>query len=160
LEAAASCGVDLVVNAGSSSEYGFKSEPMREADRLDPNSGYAIAKAAQTHLFWLIASPCPSIAVLAPPLFSGSRPSVKPSRLIPPVIRPAQAGLALEMVAPDAARDFGFVGDVLRALLDFDRLRHATGDVINLGSGVMTTLGEVVEAVQDLYGHRSPVVWG
>jgi len=64
------------------------------------------------------------------------------------------------MVAPEVARDFVFVGDVLRALLDFDRLRRATGEVINLGSGVEMTLGEVVAAVQDLFGHRSRVVWG
>jgi nucleoside-diphosphate-sugar epimerase len=160
LEAAASCGVELVVNAGSSSEYGFKSEPMREADRLDPNSVYAIAKAAQTHLCGLFARRAPSMAVVTLRLFSVYGPWEEPSRLIPTVIRRARAGLPLEMVAPDVARDFVFVGDVLRALLDFDRLRHATGDVINLGSGVMTTLGEVVEAVQDLYGHRSPVVWG
>jgi dolichol-phosphate mannosyltransferase len=63
------------------------------------------------------------------------------------------------MVAPDVARDFVFVGDVLRALLDFDRLRAATGEVINLGSGVETTLREVVAAVQDLFGRRSRVVW-
>jgi nucleoside-diphosphate-sugar epimerase len=64
------------------------------------------------------------------------------------------------MVAPDIARDFVFIGDVLRALLDFGRLRQATGEVINLGSGTEVTLREVVAAVQELFGHRSQVVWG
>lgn len=160
LEAAASCGVELVVSAGSSSEYGFKSEPMRETDRLDPNSVYAIAKAAQAHLCGLFARHAPSMAVVTLRLFSVYGPWEEPTRLIPTVIRRARAGLPLEMVAPDVARDFVFVGDVLRTLLDFDRLRRATGDVINLGSGVEMTLREVVDAVQDLYGHRSRVVWG
>ncbi|HZW34314.1 MAG TPA: NAD-dependent epimerase/dehydratase family protein [Isosphaeraceae bacterium] len=160
LEAAAACGVELVVNAGSSSEYGFKSQPMRETDRLDPNSVYAIAKAAQTHLCGLFGRRTPTMAVVTLRLFSVYGPWEEPSRLIPTLIRRARAGLPLEMVAPEVARDFVFVGDVLRALLDFDRLRHATGEVINLGSGVMMTLGEVVAAVQDLFGHRSRVVWG
>lgn len=160
LEAAAECGVELVVNAGSSSEYGYKSEPMREADRLDPNSVYAVAKAAQTHLCGLYARRAPSMAVVTLRLFSVYGPWEEPTRLIPTVIRRARAGLPLEMVAPEIARDFVFVDDVLRALLDFDRLRPGTGEVINLGSGVEMTLREVVAAVQDLFGHRSRVVWG
>jgi UDP-glucose 4-epimerase len=160
LEAAASCGVELFVSAGSSSEYGFKAEPMREDDRLDPNSAYAIGKAAQTHLCALFARRSPSLAVVTLRLFSVYGPWEEPTRLIPTVIRRARAGLPLEMVAPEVARDFVYVGDVLRALLDFDRLRRATGAVINLGSGVEMSLGDVVAAVQDLFGHRSRVVWG
>ena len=55
LDAAVASGVGLFVNTGSSSEYGFKTEPMRETDRLEPNSVYAIGKAAQTHLCALSA---------------------------------------------------------------------------------------------------------
>jgi nucleoside-diphosphate-sugar epimerase len=93
-------------------------------------------------------------------LFSVYGPWEEPTRLIPTVIRRARAGLPLEMVAPDVARDFVYIGDVLQALLDFDRLRRADGAVVNLGTGVETTLREVVELVQDLFGHRSQVVWG
>jgi UDP-glucose 4-epimerase len=64
------------------------------------------------------------------------------------------------MVSPDVARDFVFIGDVLRALLDFERLRKATGEVVNLGTGVEIALREVVETVQDLFGSPSQVVWG
>jgi nucleoside-diphosphate-sugar epimerase len=55
LEAAAEAGAALFVSTGSSSEYGFKAEPMCETDRLEPNSFYAVAKAAQTHLCSLFA---------------------------------------------------------------------------------------------------------
>ena len=159
LEAAVASGVELFVNAGSSSEYGFKTEPMREDDRLDPNSVYAVGKAAQTHLCGLFAA-YPQLAVVTLRLFSVYGPWEEPGRLIPTVLRRARTGLTLEMVAPDVARDFVYIGDVLQALLDFDRLRRAGGEVVNLGSGVETTLREVVEAVQDLFGHRSQVVWG
>ena len=38
-------------------QYGYKTEPMRETDRLEPNSVYAaVAKAAQTHLASLSAA--------------------------------------------------------------------------------------------------------
>jgi nucleoside-diphosphate-sugar epimerase len=160
LEASVATGVELFVNIGSSSEYGFKREPMRETDRLDPNSVYAIGKAAQTHLCVFFARRHPHMAIATLRLFSVYGPWEEPTRLIPTVIRRAKAGLPLEMVAPDIARDFVFIGDVLRALLHFDRLRRAAGEVINIGSGAEITLREVVGAVQDLFGHRSQVVWG
>jgi nucleoside-diphosphate-sugar epimerase len=160
LEASVTTGVELFANIGSSSEYGFKTEPMRETDRLEPNSVYAIGKATQTHLCALFARRYPQIAITTLRLFSVYGPWEEPSRLIPTVIRRAKAGLPLEMVAPEIARDFVFIGDVLRALLDFGRLRQATGEVINLGSGTEVTLREVVAAVQELFGHRSQVVWG
>jgi nucleoside-diphosphate-sugar epimerase len=160
LEAAAASGAELFVSAGSSSEYGFKSEPMREVDRLDPNSVYAIGKAAQAHLGQVFARQSPAMAVVTLRLFSVYGPWEAPSRLIPTMIERARAGLPLRMVAPQIARDFVFIDDVLAALLDFERLRQASGAVLNLGTGVETTLGEVVAVVQDLFGHRSEVVWG
>src|SRR3990167_7941993 len=44
------CDYDLFVNAGSSSEYGFKNVAMNENDILEPNSYHSFAKAAQTNL--------------------------------------------------------------------------------------------------------------
>ena len=41
---------ELFVHAGSSSEYGFKDQPMCERDICVPNSYYAISKLASTNL--------------------------------------------------------------------------------------------------------------
>ncbi len=46
LEAAREHGIEAFVNAGSSSEYGFKDHAPREDEPLEPNSHYAVAKAA------------------------------------------------------------------------------------------------------------------
>jgi nucleoside-diphosphate-sugar epimerase len=159
LEAAAAHGTPLFVNTGSSSEYGFKAEPMRETDRLEPNSFYAVAKAAQTHLCTLLAHRT-EMATVVLRLFSVYGPWEEPTRLIPTVIRRARAGLPLEMVAPDVARDFVYIEDVIKALLDFPRLARLRGEVLNLGTGTQTTLREVVDAVTELLGSRSPVRWG
>jgi nucleoside-diphosphate-sugar epimerase len=64
------------------------------------------------------------------------------------------------MVAPDVARDFVYVADVVAALLDFPRLPALRGEVINLGSAQQTTLCELVAAVKELLGSSSPVHWG
>jgi nucleoside-diphosphate-sugar epimerase len=157
--ASAAAGVELVVNAGSSSEYGFRREPMREADRPEPNSLYAAAKAAQTHLATLMGRRGPT-AIVTLRLFSVYGPWEEPSRLMPTLLRRARAGLPLEMAAPDTAHDFVYVDDVLDAMTSVERLRGQGGEVFNLGTGVQSTLREVVDAVQEAVGSRSEVRWG
>jgi nucleoside-diphosphate-sugar epimerase len=159
LEASAEFGVAAFVNAGSSSEYGFKAEPMRETDALEPNSFYAVGKAAQTHLCRLVAArSAAGVAVFR--LFSVYGPWEEPSRLMPTLIRRARAGLPLEMVSPRTVRDFVYVDDVLDALLNLSAVSRMRGEVINLGSGVETSLREVVDTVLDLLDSRSEVRWG
>jgi nucleoside-diphosphate-sugar epimerase len=159
LESAAESGALLFVNTGSSSEYGFKTEPMRETDRLEPNSFYAVAKASQTHLCSLFARRR-ALATVVFRLFSVYGPWEEPSRLMPTLIRRARADLPLQMVGPEVARDFVYVEDVLEALLAFPALADVSGEVINLGSGRQTTLAEVVATVVELTGSRSAVLWG
>jgi len=159
LEAAAAAGTAVFVNAGSSSEYGLKRQPMREDDRLEPNSVYAVAKAAQTHLATLFARRGP-MAVATFRLFSVYGPWEEPARLLPTLLRRARAGEPLEMASPDTARDFVYVDDVVDALVDVDRVPAASGEVFNLGTGVQSTLRDVVAAVQAAVGGGSEVRWG
>jgi nucleoside-diphosphate-sugar epimerase len=160
LQAAISAGAEVVVSAGSSSEYGYRDTPMKESDVLRPNSVYAVAKAAQTHLASLMASGDHKTAIVTLRLFSAYGPWEEPTRLIPTLIRRARAGLPLEMVSPDIARDFVYVDDVVDAFLALDRLQGLRGEVLNLGSGVQSTLACVVEAVQQAVGRTSEVLWG
>lgn len=158
LEASLAAKASLFVNAGSSSEYGYRDEAMRESDALAPNSVYAVAKAAQTHLcsLWAGSSGC---ALVTFRLFSVYGPWEEPGRLFPTVIQRARAGLPLEMVSPETARDFIYVDDVLDALLGFERLAGIHGAVYNLGTGLQSTI-DVVAAVQAAVGSKSEVRWG
>jgi nucleoside-diphosphate-sugar epimerase len=159
LEASTEAGVRLFVNAGSSSEYGYKDHPMREDEVLQPNSHYAVAKAAQTHLVALASRTC-DFAAATFRLFSVYGPWEEPTRLVPTLIRRARAGQPLVMTAPETARDFVYVDDVLDVLLGFDRLTHLRGEVFNVGSGVQSTLRHVVAVIQKEIGARSEVRWG
>ena len=158
LEAAVDNDVKLFVQTGSSSEYGFRSEPMAETDRLEPNSVYAVAKSAQTHLgqLWWRRTRMPIVTLR---LFSVYGPWEEPTRLIPTLLDRARRNLPLRMVSPDTVRDFVYVDDILDALLDFECLSGLGGETLNLGSGVETTMRELVETVTRLVGSRSEVRW-
>jgi nucleoside-diphosphate-sugar epimerase len=151
--------VRLVVNVGTSSEYGFKAEPMRESDRLEPNSIYAVGKAAQTHLAALLGRSGPT-AIVTFRLFSVYGPLEEPTRLVPTLIRRARAGLDLELADPDSAHDFVFAEDVVDALVGFEAQLPRSGEIFNLGTGRQTTLRELAEAVVETAGSRSRCRFG
>jgi nucleoside-diphosphate-sugar epimerase len=156
--AARRLGVPLVVSAGTSSEYGYRDRPMSEDDRLEPNSVYAVGKAAQAHLARLLAAEGGTAFVVLR-LFSVYGPGEDPRRLVPTLLRRARAGEPLRMASPDTVRDFVYLDDALDALLAFDRLAGLSGEVINLGSGRETRLDEVASLVQEVLGVRVPVEW-
>ena len=159
LEAAIAAGTKLFVNAGSSSEYGYRSEPMRESDRLQPNSIYAVAKAAQSHLCCLLGKNGKT-SIVTFRLFSVYGPWEEPARLMPTLIRRARAGLPLTMADPETARDFIYIDDVVDALIGFSKFTQMTGQIFNVGTGVQSRLRDVVSFVQDVVGDRSQVCWG
>lgn len=159
LSACASSPCRLFVHTGSSSEYGFKKDPMRETDRLEPNSIYAVGKAAATHLCSYFASRSP-FAIVTCRLFSVYGPWEQPTRLIPTLLRRCLENQPLEMVPRNTARDFVFVDDVIEALLHFEELDKLSGEVLNLGTGRQVTMEDIVSLTLELTGSSSEVRWG
>ena len=159
LKACAEVDYKVFVNTGSSSEYGSKQFAMRETDVLEPNSYYAVAKAAQTLVSQHMArADHRPINVFR--LFSVYGPYEEPSRLVPTLIQRCLEGKALDMVSPDTARDFVHVDDVVEAYLQIGQLSLQHGEVFNIGTGIQSTVRDVVRAVQRSTGARVKVNWG
>src|SRR5207248_1630375 len=133
LKACARIDYRAFVNTGSSSEYGFKEQAMRETDLLEPNSYYAVAKCAQSLLCQHVAR-TEKRAINTLRVFSAYGPWEEPSRLVPTLIRRCIAGEELQLVPPETARDFVFVEDVVDAYLRLDKLEKLSGEVINVGT--------------------------
>ena len=159
LKASAEVDYKLLVNTGSSSEYGVKSQAMRETDALEPRSYYAVAKCAQTlvcgHRAMAERRPVNTLR-----LFSVYGPYEEPSRFVPTVIERCLAGRDLDTVPPETARDFVYVDDVIDACLKVDELSSLYGEVFNIGSGVQSTVGDVVRAAMEQTCSSAQVNWG
>ena len=159
IEACASRGVEAFVNAGSSSEYGEKDHSPSEEELLEPNSAYAITKAAATHLVQFTAR-ARNLNAVTVRLWSIYGPYEEPTRLIPTLLIHALAGRWPPLVAPDTARDFVFVNDAVDALLRVAATAGLPpGSVYNLCSGEQSTVRRVVEEVRRLTGIGVPPVW-
>lgn len=159
LKATARLDYEVFVNAGSSSEYGFKDFAMRETDLLEPNSYYSVAKCAQTlvcqHFAHAERRPVNTLR-----LFSAFGPYEEPTRLIPTIVRRCLADQPLDLVSRDIARDFVYVEDVVDAFLCIEQLARLSGEIINIGTGVQSTIGDVVQTVHGYTGSSSECRWG
>lgn len=159
LDAAKEQGVGMVVNTGSSSEYGTKDHPMREDELIEPNSYYAVGKAAQT-LYCQQFAREEKFPVVTLRLFSVYGPYEEPTRFIPTVIVKALANKDIPLADPNVARDFIYLDDVIDAYRAAAQKPELSGEVLNVGSGVQHTLKEALDAAIALTGSTSRALFG
>lgn len=153
-------GFAAFVHAGSSSEYGFQDHAPREDELPEPNSDYAVMKAAAT-LHGRFVAQRDDVHVVTLRLYSVYGPWEEPGRLMPTLVARGLEGRLPPLVSPDTPRDFVSVRDAERAfLLAAERDDLERGSVFNIASGRQTTLREVVEVARAQLGISSDPQWG
>jgi dolichol-phosphate mannosyltransferase len=147
------------INAGSSSEYGYKDHSPSETERLDPNSHYAITKAAATHFCRNFAQ-THGIRAVTLRLYSVYGPWEEPQRLIPRLVVCALDGRYPPLADPATARDFVYVVDVCDAFVRAADVAGVAADaVINIGSARQTTLAELVAVAKRIFNIEGEPAW-
>ena len=152
--------VEAFVQTGSSSEYGFKDHAPGELEWIEPNSAYAVSKAAATH-YARAASLREDRHVVTLRLYSAYGPWEEPNRLMPALAVHGLHGSLPPLADPRTARDYVYVGDVCEALLMVaSRPDLPRGSVYNLASGRQTSLQELVAAVRSELHLAVEPEWG
>jgi dolichol-phosphate mannosyltransferase len=160
VEAGLRAGFAAFVNAGSSSEYGFKDHAPSEREWLEPNSHYAVSKAAATHLCRYTAQ-TRGVPIRTLRLYSVYGPWEEPARLMPTLAARGLRGELPPLVDPGIARDYVYADDVSDAFVRAAATSgQEAGAVYNVGSGVQTALGEVVEVARRVLGVAAEPSWG
>jgi nucleoside-diphosphate-sugar epimerase len=159
-EAAADVGVEAFVNTGSSSEYGYKSHAPSENDVLEPNSYYAVTKATGT-MFCRYTAQRSGVRMPTLRLYSAYGPYEEPRRLVPTLIVKGMQSRLPPLANPHTARDYVHVNDVVDAyLLAASRDSADAGAVYNVGTGVQTTLRDIVGITRELLRIPQEPDWG
>ncbi len=149
LDACVQAGVEAIVHAGSSSEYGFKDHAPREQEWIEPNSAYAVGKAAAT-LYGRQLARRAGARIITLRLYSVYGPWEEPNRLVPTLVLKGLAGELPPLVDPAVVRDFVYVDDVCEAFVAAARSEALQpGAVLNVGSGRQTAIGELVELARE-----------
>jgi nucleoside-diphosphate-sugar epimerase len=139
-------GCGLFVYTGSSSSYGDVEPPFHEDGPTRPYTPYAISK--QVGETYVRASGL-SHAIFR--LFNVYGPGDPPGcyrNAVPNMMAAINNGGRLRIFGRSATRDFTYVDDVVRVLLDAGR---ATGQVVNVGSGVETPVVELARQILSLF---------
>jgi len=160
LDAAQSQGFAAFVNAGTSSEYGYKDHAPKEDELLEPNSHYAVSKAAVTYLLKMRAA-AKSLPIRSIRMYSAYGPYEEPTRLVPTLIVRGLEGRLPPLANPDISRDYVHVDDVCDAFVRAAATQALeAGVVYNAGTGVQTPLRDIVRVTSELLGVESEPEWG
>lgn len=144
---------------GSSSEYGKKEKPMRETDILDPNNMYAVTKATQTHLarYYALVHQKP-ISIFR--LFNVYGPYEEKGRLVRNVIEASLTGNTIKLATGKEARDFIYVDDIAAACEKAFTSTLSPGEILNIGTGVQTSIYQLAKLVVKLTRSTSVIERG
>jgi nucleoside-diphosphate-sugar epimerase len=152
LEAVESVDFKHFVYFGSSTEYGFKNDAMRESDLLQPMSTNGISKATASLLCMRVAlSEKRPITVLRPFIVYG-RWDIG-SRFLPTLILSALKGREVEITDSEYKRDWIFVEDVIAASLLVIQ-NSSGGEIFNVGTGEQYSNEIILKKVEDFIGKK------
>ena len=148
----------LIINFGSSSEYGPKSNPMNENDEAIPTTPYGISKLTQTK-FAKFYSENMNLPIVTLRLFSVFGPFEEPGRLIFDIMTSIIKGKTIELSSPFPRRDFVYVSDVIEAIETITTAKNIVGDIFNIGSGVMHSVEDVVNIALEIAKSDNRISW-
>ena len=151
---------NLLINTGSSSEYGFKDDPMSEWDILNPIGAYAVSKAAAT-MYCKSRSIEESKKIATFRIFSAYGDYEESHRLIPYLVTSAIWKRKARLSRPTNLRDFIYIDDINKAYLKLIEMSDSVknGEILNLGTGNESSVGDVVELLTKILNRDLDIEW-
>ncbi|MEW5989590.1 MAG: NAD-dependent epimerase/dehydratase family protein [Chloroflexota bacterium] len=159
MEAMRDAGVRRVVLASSGAVYGQQPrQPVQEGDMPRPDSPYAVSKWAAEQYVHTIGALW-GIETVALRIFNAYGPHQRlPAShppIVPHILRQALTGGSVVIHGDGRqTRDFVYLDDVVAALVSAATADNVNRQVINVGSGVETTVNDLVDRVERVIGRR------
>ena len=153
---------DTLIHFSSSEVYGTaRYVPMDESHPLDCRTPYAASKAACDHVVQSYGRTFGiDYAIVRPFNVIGPRQNMEDwAGVVPATIKRCMRGEA-SVIHGDGSftRDFSYVDDVVRAAVDIWNTPETRGKVVNVGSGVETTIECLITSIADLFDSACSVV--
>ena len=141
----------LVINTGTSEEYGEQDDPFVETLPADPVSPYSATKASATAMATYLSKAI-GIPVVTMRPFITYGPAQLHDTLIPFLIKGVLQKKTVELTAGLQYRDFIFVDDLVACYLAaIEKAETFAGpEIFNVGSGEKIQIREVIETIAGL----------
>lgn len=151
-------GFDCFINTGSSSEYGRKTTELHEEMLLEPVSDYAVAKSAATQ-FCLKEALFNNLPIYTVRPFAVYGDYEMASRLIPTILVGGLLRRPINLSAPHFVRDYIYVQDLVDLYLSIAEKKPLNHFIFNGGTGLQSSIFDVVTKVQTFFSYNLNVVW-
>jgi len=145
----------LIINTGTSEEYGEQADPFVETLPIDPVSPYSASKGAATVMATYLSKAIGLPIVTMRPFITYG-PGQLHDTLIPFLIKGVLQKKTVELTEGLQYRDFLYVDDLVSCYLAvIEKSETLTGpESFNVGSGQNTRVRDVIETIADLLnGH-------
>lgn len=147
LEAARRTEISRLVHVSTSEVYGTPLRvPIDETHGLNAQSPYAASKIAADQLALSYHSSFDLPVMIARP-FNTYGPRQSARAVIPTIIIQALAGREIQLGSTHPTRDFLYVEDTVRGLVRCGEVDGLEGAVINLGTGIETSIATLTELI-------------
>lgn len=160
LEASRDIPYKCFINTGSSSEYGFNNNSMKETDPCNPISYYAATKLASTNICKVFAQ-INNKPIITLRLFSVFGPYEEPGRFVPTIMKSLIRGENIKITPGNQRRDFVYIDDVSNVYLQILTLGNKIqGEICNIGTGKEYTNDEIVKNLFSIAKKKTQVKKG
>jgi nucleoside-diphosphate-sugar epimerase len=153
LTSVAECGCGRVVLVGS------LTEPQEDPDTITPGSPYVAAKWAATAYGRMFRALYDTPVVIARPSMTYG-PGQVPDKLIPYVVRSLLQGEPPRLTDGGLLADWTYIDDMVEGLLRTALVPGLEGETFDLGSGVLTSVRDVVQQIIQLLDTHVEPQWG
>src|SRR5512147_1992112 len=164
MEAMRDVGVGRVVLASSGAVYGdLADQPLKETLTPNPRSPYAVSKLAAEYYVRTIGGLW-GIETVSLRIFNAYGPGQHLPASHPPVVphylkQALRGGTLVAHGDGSQTRDYVYVDDVVSALVAAATAPNINGLVINVGSGVETSIRDLIKTVLDVTGGKAEVIY-
>jgi UDP-glucose 4-epimerase len=164
MEALRDVGIHRVVLASSGAIYGEQDlQPLTEGQTPRPRSPYAVSKLAAEYYVSTIGKLW-DIETVSLRIFNAYGPGQHIPASHPPVVpyflrQATRSGTLVVHGDGSQTRDYVYVDDVVSAMVAAATAPNVNGLVVNVGSGVETSLRGLTKLIFDVTGSRANVVY-
>jgi nucleoside-diphosphate-sugar epimerase len=145
--------VERLVYLGSCLEYERAPGPVDEDAHVRPSSFRGLAKSASTLVVqqYALAEQRPTTIIRPFHVYGPWEPG---TRVIPTLIRSLLEGRPIQTAPAGYGRDFVFIDDLVQACLRAPPAARVPAEVVNVGSGALTTIESLVGILSTLIGAK------
>jgi len=163
MEAMRAIGAPRIVMASSGTIYGDqKRQPVDESVPPDLRTPYAVSKLASEHYIFTLGRHY-GIQAVALRIFNAYGPGQALPPAYPPVVpqfisRILSGGSVVVFGDGRQTRDYVYIDDVVDALIAAGQEDGLNGEVINIGSGIETSVNELIAHIEEVVGRQAHVI--